>query len=112
MRFDRELLKGTTETFILAVVAETPCHGYQLVKQLQRQSEGILQLGEGTLYPRLYKLEAKGWITGTWDTGSTGRRRRVYRITTCGRRQLAQRAKQWAELARGMALVLGETAHA
>ncbi len=112
MRFDRELLKGTTETFILAVVAETPCHGYQLVQQLQRRSAGILQLGEGTLYPLLYKLEAKGWIVGRWETSSTRRRRRVYRITTRGRRQLAQRAKQWAELARGMALVLGETAHA
>ncbi len=112
MRFDRELLKGTTETFILAVVAETPCHGYQLVQQLHRRSEGILHLGEGTLYPRLYKLEAKGWIAGTWDIGSTGRRRRVYRITPRGRRQLAQRAKQWADLSRGMALVLGETAHA
>lgn len=112
MRFDRELLKGTTETFILAVVAETPCHGYQLVQRLQRRSEGILQLGEGTLYPRLYKLEAKGWIEGTWETGSTRRRRRVYRITASGRRQLSQRAQQWAELARGMALVLGETARA
>ena len=112
MRFDRELLKGTTETFILAVIAETPCHGYQLVQQLQRRSEGILQLGEGTLYPRLYRLEEKGWIVGRWDTGSTGRRRRVYRITSRGRGQLAQRTKQWAQLARGMALVLGETAHA
>ena len=112
MRFDRELLKGTTETFILAVLAETPCHGYQLVQQLQRQSDGILQLGEGTLYPRLYKLEEKGSILGRWDTGSTGRRRRVYHITSRGRGQLAQRTKQWAQLARGMALVLGETAHA
>ena len=112
MRFDRELLKGTTDTFILAVVAETPCHGYELVQQLQRQSDGILQLGEGTLYPRLYKLEEKGWIVGTWVTPRTGRRRRVYRITTRGRRQLAQRSAQWAELARGMALVLGDTARA
>ncbi len=111
MRFDRELLKGTTDTFILAILAETPCHGYELVQQLQRRSQGILQLGEGTLYPRLYKLEADGWLSGTWDTSSR-RRRRVYRNTASGRRQLAQRASQWAELAKGMALVLGETAHA
>ncbi len=107
MRFDRELLKGTTETFILATVAEMPCHGYQLVKQLKLKSEGIFQLGEGTLYPILYKLEAKGWIAGKWDGGTGQRRRRVYRITPLGRRQLAARSEQWSELVRGMALLLG-----
>ncbi len=106
MRFDRELLKGTTETSILAVLAETPCHGYELVERLGRRSEGVFELGEGTVYPLLYKLEAKDWIEGKWDAGS-GRRRRVYRITPRGRRQLAQRRKQWNELVRGMTLVLG-----
>lgn len=110
MRFDRELLKGTTDTSILAVLAETPCHGYELVERLRRHSEGVFELGEGTVYPLLYKLEAKGWIEGKWDTGS-GRRRRVYRITPRGRRQLAQRRKQWNELVRGMTLLLG-AAHA
>ena len=76
MRFDRELLKGTTETLLLAVLAAQPCHGYQLVERLKRRSEGIFELGEGTLYPLLYKLEAKRWIEGKWEAGSGQRRRR------------------------------------
>ncbi len=112
MRFDRELLKGTTDTFILAVVAETPCHGYQLVQQLQRQSEGILELGEGTLYPLLYKLEANGCITGHWQAATGRRRKRVYKITTKGTKHLATHSEQWTRLVRGIALVVGEPAHA
>ncbi len=112
MRFDRELLKGTTETLILATLAERASHGYELVERLGQRSEGIFEMGEGTLYPLLYKLEAKGWIEGKWQAGTGRRRRRVYRITPRGRRQLAQRTAQWAELVRGMALVLGGPAHA
>ena len=112
MRFNRELLKGTTETLVLMILAQTPCHGYQLVTRLRRRSEGIFELGEGTLYPLLYKLEAKGLIEGTWEAGNGGRRRRVYRITSSGKRQLADRTEQWEELVRGMALVLGGVAHA
>ena len=112
MRFDRELLKGTTETFLLAALAEMPCHGYQLVEQLKRRSDGIFELGEGTIYPLLYKLEAKGWIKGQWDSDTELRRRRVYRITPRGRRQLAQKARQWDELVRGMTLILKGAAHA
>ena len=67
---------------------------------------------EGTLYPLLYRMEAKGWIKGEWETAEGHRRRRVYRITARGRRQLARRAKQWAGLAHGMALILGGPAHA
>lgn len=111
MRFDRELLKGTTETFLLGILAQTPCHGYQIIERLKHRSEGIFELGEGTLYPLLYKLEAKGWIEGKWEAGSGQRRRRVYRITLRGRRQLAQRTEQWRELVRGMALVLGGPVH-
>ena len=112
MRFDKELLKGTTETLVLAVLTQTPCHGYQLVERVRARSEGAFELGEGTLYPLLYKLEAKGWIEGRWEAGSGRRRRRVYRITPRGRKQLADRTKQWQELVRAMALILGVPAHA
>ena len=112
MRFDKELLKGTTETLVLGALAEMPCHGYRLVERLKHRSAGIFELGEGTLYPLLYKLEAKRWIEGRWEAGTGRRRRRVYRITPRGRRQLARRTEQWQELVRGIALVLGGPAHA
>lgn len=112
MRFDKELLKGTTETLVLTILASTPCYGYELGERLRRRSEGIFELGEGTLYPLLYKLEAKGWIKGRWEAGDGRRRRRVYRVTARGSRELAHRSSQWQKLASGMALVLGVHSHA
>ena len=112
MRFQRELLKGTTETLVLAVLRDAPSHGYELVERLRRRSEGIFELGEGTLYPLLYKLEARGLISGKWESRSGERRKRVYRITPRGRKQLTQRSEEWTSLVQGMSLVLGVPAHA
>ena len=110
MRPDRELLKGTTETSLLAVLAVAPCHGYELIERLRRQSQGVIAIGEGTLYPMLYKLESAGSIRGAWKI-HRGRRRRVYRLTSAGHRRLDQRTEQWHELARGMKLILEGAPH-
>jgi len=112
MRFDKELLKGNTQTLLLAVLADSPGHGYELVERLRERSGGVFELGEGTLYPLLYKLEANGCIESQWQAGTGQRRRRVYRITPTGRRQLHQRTAQWRELVRGMHLILGGPARA
>ncbi len=111
MRLDKELLKGTTETLVLAVLARAPGHGYELVERLKRRSAGIFEFGEGTLYPLLYKLEERGWIKGAWESGVGQRRRRVYRITARGGKQLERRTQQWETLVNGMTLVLGGPAH-
>lgn len=112
MRFQRDLLKGTTETLILAVLQQAPSHGYELAERLRQCSEGIFELGEGTLYPSLYKLEDKGLISGKWEAGNGKRRRRVYRITPGGKKQLTQRSEEWKSLVHGMTLILGRPAHA
>jgi PadR family transcriptional regulator, regulatory protein PadR len=112
MRFQRELLKGTTEVLVLAALQEAPSHGYDLIQRLRERSQGIFELGEGTLYPLLYKLEAKGWIAGKWESNGTDRRRRVYRISPKGKQQLGQRAGEWQALVQGMSLILGGLAHA
>jgi len=112
MKLDKELLKGATETLVLAALADKPSHGYELVERLRRQSEGIFQFGEGTLYPLLYKLEAKKLIQGDWEAGDGQRRRRVYRLTSRGKKQLAGRTEQWQELVRGMSMILGGLSHA
>ena len=111
VRPDRELLKGTTETSVLAVLAAVPCHGYELIERLRRRSGGAIAIGEGTLYPMLYKLESAGWVRGTWKV-YRGRRRRVYRLTSAGRRRLDHRTEQWHELVRGMKLILSGAPHA
>ena len=112
MKLDRELLKGTTETVVLAALARQPVHGYQLVDRLRTQSEGLLALGEGTIYPLLYKLEANDLVRGRWEPGTGGRRKRVYSLTRKGRRCLADRSAQWKQLVRGVALILGGRSYA
>lgn len=112
MRFQRELLKGTTETLVLAVLRNAPSHGYELVERLRQHSQGIFELGQGTLYPLLYKLEGQGLISGKWEAGSGERRKRVYRITPRGKKQLTQRSQEWKSLVQGMSLILGVPAHA
>lgn len=112
MRFQRDLLKGTTQTLVLGVLQDAPCHGYELAERLRQRSEGVFELGEGTLYPLLYKLEDKGLISGKWEAGSGERRRRVYRITPNGRKQLARRSEEWKSLVQGVSLILGVPAHA
>ncbi|MHC4444571.1 MAG: PadR family transcriptional regulator [Planctomycetota bacterium] len=112
MKFDKELLKGATETLVLAALADKPSHGYELVERLRRRSDGIFELGEGTLYPLLYKLEARGLIKGDWEPGSGQRKKRVYRLTARGRKQLSGRTEEWQELVRGMTLIVGGLSHA
>ena len=112
MKLDRELLKGATATIVLSMLSECPAHGYELARRVRSRSDGLLALGEGTLYPLLYSLEDKGWVEGRWERGRGKRRRRVYRITPSGRGQLADRADQWYALAGVMELVLGGTRHA
>lgn len=111
MRLDRELLKGVTETAALAALAAAPAHGYELVRRLRRDSEGIFQFGEGTLYPLLYKLEAGGWICSDWHGGQGQRRRRIYRITPSGQARLTSRTRQWRDVVRAMSLILQEPTH-
>ena len=112
MKLDRQMLKGTTEIVVLAALARQPLHGYQLVEHLRTQSEGLLALGEGTLYPLLYRLEANGLIRGRWELGAGGRRKRVYSLTPKGHQCLADRSAQWEQLVRGVALILGGKSHA
>lgn len=94
---DRELLKGSTVTLVLSVLSRAPSHGYQMVKEMERLSRGVLTLKEGTLYPILHGLEANGLIRAEWETGGGGRERKVYRITDQGRGELERRSREWEE---------------
>lgn len=112
MRLQRELRKGVTEISVLAALGEAPGYGYELAQRLRRRSGGTLDLGDGTLYPLLYKLEARGLIGGRWENAAGERRRRVYRISARGRKRLVAVGTEWRRLVEGMSLVLGGVAHA
>ena len=101
----KPLQGGHVDGLILAVLADGPCHGYAVIEELRRRSGGVLDFPEGTIYPALYKLEAAGAVASSW-TVAEGRRRRTYRLTAAGRRELARAREEWDTLARAMTGVL------
>jgi transcriptional regulator len=106
-----ELLRGTLDLVILRTLLFGPSHGHAVAKHIQRTSEDLLKVETGSLYPALYRLEEKGWITASWETSDKGKRARYYRITPLGRRQLANERSKWDAFARAMRLLIepGET---
>jgi PadR family transcriptional regulator len=89
-----ETLKGHLDALILAVVGAAPAHGYAIIEELKRKSGGELALPEGTVYPALHRLERAGLLTSAWSEVG-GRKRRVYRLTGRGRRELGVRRREW-----------------
>jgi len=101
-----ELLRGTLDLLILRTLLSGPSHGHAVAKHIQRTSEDLLKVETGSLYPALYRLEAKGWIAASWEKSEKGKRARYYRITALGRKQLASERSKWNAFTRAMGLLL------
>ena len=106
-RLTKQTLDGNVETLVLAVLEAGPSYGYAIVKELNERAEGILRLGEGTIYPVLYRLEEKKIISAKWHLAENGRQRKYYRLIAKGRKALAANLNQWQMLASVMGKVLG-----
>ena len=104
---DRELKKGSAELLILSLLEARPRHGYDLSKLIETRSAGMLKFHIDSLYPLLYRLEERGWIKGTWVEKRGERRRRVYRVTSQGRRILAEQRQTWDAFVEAVRLVTG-----
>ncbi len=83
-----ELLKGTLDMLILKTLTVAPMHGYAIAQHIERLSQDVLTVEQGSLYPALERLQKKGWVTSKWDISPTGRRARYYTLTASGRKQL------------------------
>lgn len=94
---DRELKKGSAELLILSLVEDQPRHGYDIGQRIELRSRGTLRFNIASLYPLLYRLEARGWIRGRWVEKAGQRRRRYYRLTPAGRKVLARQREGWRE---------------
>lgn len=101
-----ELLQGTLDLLILRTLVAGPSHGHAIAKHIQRTSEELLQVETGSLYPALHRLEAQGWIAASWELSDKGKRAKYYRLTTAGRKQLANEQSKWKAFSRAMGLVL------
>ena len=101
-RFDRELKKGSAELLILSLVEARARHGYELGRLIEVRSQGALSFRVASLYPLLYRLEKRGWLSGRWVEKDGQRRRRYYRITREGRKVLASQLRNWREFVAGI----------
>ena len=104
-----ELLQGTLDLLILKTLAAGPLHGYSIAQRIQQRSDDVLVVEEGSLYPCLYRMEAKGWISAEWGKSDNNRRAKYYSLTRAGRKQLDEEVAIWERVRRAINLVL-ETA--
>jgi PadR family transcriptional regulator PadR len=101
-----ELLQGTLDLMILKTLALGPMHGWGISQRIQQVSEEVLQVGQGSLYPALARLEQRGWIASEWSTSENNRRAKFYSLTKVGVRQLEKEMGEWERLSAAIALVL------
>lgn len=91
---------------VLKTLQAGPLHGYGITLRLERMSNAVLSVEEGSLYPALYRMERRGWLTSEWAVTDTGRRARFYKLTRVGRAQLAAEQASWSRLTAAVADVL------
>jgi transcriptional regulator len=103
-----DLLQGTLDLLILKTLGTGPKHGWAIGRRIQQVSQDVLLVTQGSLYPALHRLEAQGWVKGSWQQSDSGRERKVYALTTAGRRQLARELATWERLSGAIALVVRE----
>ncbi len=101
-----DILQGTLDLIVLKLLQNQPANGWELTQAIQTASGGVLSVNYGTLYPALHRLEARGWISGSWKVSENGRRARFYSLTTAGRRSLTTEQKDWERFAGALSLIL------
>ncbi len=100
-----QLLKGHLDLLLLSVLVDGPLHGYRIIESIRERSDAVLDLGEGTVYPALHRLERAGWLASAWST-EDGRRRRTYRLTPQGEREMARQRTEWRQFNTAMTRVM------
>jgi PadR family transcriptional regulator PadR len=103
---ERELLKGSTDTLLLALLSERPMYGYEILREIEQRSKGYFHMKEGTLYPALHRLERESLIEGLWRTAPGGQYRRYYAISARGAEQLQLRRSEWQSFSRAINMVM------
>jgi PadR family transcriptional regulator PadR len=101
-----ELLQGTLDLLILRTLRLGPAHGHAIAKSIERGSDDVLQVEQGSLYPALHRLIKRGWITFEDGTSENNRRAKFYRLTAKGRKQLEVETSKWDTLARAVGRIL------
>jgi PadR family transcriptional regulator, regulatory protein PadR len=101
-----DLLQGTLDLLVLKTLALEPMHGWGIALRIQQVSKEALQIGQGSLYPALHRLEYKGWIRAEWGTSENNRKAKYYSLTRTGQKQLEAELENWGRISTAIALVL------
>jgi transcriptional regulator len=101
-----DLLQGTLDLLILRTLSTGPMHGWGVAQRIQQLSQDALQIGQGSLYPALHRLEYRGWIAADWGNSENNRRAKYYSLTEAGSRQLEMELETWDRLSGAIGLVL------
>ena len=104
-----DLLQGTLDMLILKTLALEPMHGWGISQRIQQTSDGVLNINQGSLYPALYRLEERGWVTAEWDSSDNNRQAKYYKLTRAGRKQLDEETANWQRLSAAVEQVLQAT---
>lgn len=103
-----EMLKGTLDMMILRTLRTGDAHGHTIAKVIEQTSEAVLEVEQGSLYPALHRLEDRGWVSSYWGTSENNRKAKFYRLSAAGKKQLILETSRWRQMARAIALVMGE----
>ena len=106
MKNSKTLLHGTLEALVLKTLTHGPLHGYAIARWIEARTADALQIEEGSLYPALYRLEARGLLASDWGTSELGRRAKFYSLTPKGRARLASDVEAWRAFSRAVTEVL------
>ena len=101
-----DLLKGTLDMLVLRTLSVQPMHGYAIAQHIERLSDGVFAVEQGSLYPALQRLQANGWVTSKWGASPTGRRARYHTITAAGRRVLGAKMTSFDRVLGAIARVM------
>ena len=102
-----DLLQGTLDMLILQTLDDGKKHGYSIVRHIQSVTDDVLRVEEGSLYPALHRMEARGWIKSEWGLSENNRKAKYYQLTRSGRKQLEREVSTWERFAEATAKVLG-----
>lgn len=101
-----DLMQGTLELLILKTLASDSLHGYGIAQRIHEVADDLLKIEDGSLYPALYRMEERGWISSEWDVSENNRRAKFYKLTRAGRKQLAAECANWERVSQAITRIL------
>jgi len=106
----QEMVQGTLDMLILRTLLGGPAHGHTIASAIERTSDDVLQVEQGSLYPALHRLEDRGWLASYWGASENNRKAKFYKLTAAGRKRLTAERNRWSQMVEAIGRVMREAA--